>query len=151
MSEPFIEDWRALLTEAHEALRTAVLGVAADAWGLPTPCAKWTVAQVLQHAAGDQIGFAAAITGGPWPSEDPFAPSGQLARDPLAIVDEAVRRSAEAWKSSLSRRSSRSRPTNGASNPSPLSAPRAPDTTRSARQSGTSPVLPGSSWLPACS
>jgi uncharacterized protein (TIGR03086 family) len=96
-TQPVVADWPALLTGAHEALRTAVLGVAADGWNLPTPCANWSVAQVLQHAAGDQIAFAAAITGGPWPSEDPFSPSGQLAQAAPTIVDEAVAASAQAF------------------------------------------------------
>src|SRR5438876_10670183 len=86
-------DWQTLLADSHQALRTVVAGVPADAWQLATPCEKWTVTQVLQHAAGDQIGFAAAITGGPWPTFDPFAPSGVLDDDPGAFVEEAVRRS----------------------------------------------------------
>jgi uncharacterized protein (TIGR03086 family) len=72
--------------------------VAPNAWDWPTPCAKWSVAQVLQHASGDQIAFAAAITGGPWPSEDPFAPSGQLVQDGQTLVDGAVAASAQAFE-----------------------------------------------------
>jgi uncharacterized protein (TIGR03086 family) len=92
-----ISDWTALLADSHEALRRVVAGVPDTGWGNPTPCEKWTVTQVLQHAAGDQIGYAAAITGGPLPTEDPFAPSGRLVGDPQAVVAEAVRRSAAAW------------------------------------------------------
>jgi uncharacterized protein (TIGR03086 family) len=86
-----------VLHEAHDALRAAVRGVADTAWSLPTPCAEWNVTQVLQHAAGDQIGFAAAITGGPWPTEDPFAPSGTLAGSPESVMEAALRASADAW------------------------------------------------------
>jgi uncharacterized protein (TIGR03086 family) len=92
-----VADWRALLADAHEALRVVVAAVPGNAWANPTPCEKWTVTQVLQHAAGDQIGYAAAITGGPWPTEDPFSPSGQLLDDPNALVSEALRRSSTAW------------------------------------------------------
>ena len=53
--------------------------------------------QVLQHAAGDQIGFASFITGGPGPSENPFAPSGKLDDSPLVVAEEAMKASAEAW------------------------------------------------------
>ena len=53
--------------------------------------------------------------------------------------------SAEPWKSSLTRRSSRSRPTNGASRPRDLSAPPRPAVTRSARKSGSGSALPFSS------
>jgi uncharacterized protein (TIGR03086 family) len=86
-----------VLEQAHAALRGAVIGAAAGDWARPSPCDKWTVAQVLQHAAGDQLGFAAAITGGPGPSEDPFAPSGILEKDPFAIVDAALQAAAAAW------------------------------------------------------
>src|SRR5207247_1890985 len=56
--------------------------------------------------------------------------------------------SAAPWKRSLIRRSSRSRPTNGASRLSDFSEPRAPETTRKARQRGMSPDFPFSPWLP---
>ncbi|WP_328822514.1 maleylpyruvate isomerase N-terminal domain-containing protein [Micromonospora rubida] len=59
-------------------------------WERPTPCEKWTVTQVLQHAIGDQIGYAAAIVGGPRPSEDPFAPSGRIDGDPAVELRAAL-------------------------------------------------------------
>ncbi|MEV4509422.1 TIGR03086 family protein [Dactylosporangium sp. NPDC049525] len=58
------------------------------------------VTQVLQHAAGDQLGFAAAVTGEGWPAFDPFAPSGELDGDLaafVAFVEETMRASAAAW------------------------------------------------------
>ena len=60
---------------------------------------------------------------------------------PVTETRWARRSSAEAWNRSLIWRSSRSRPTNGASSPSDLSAPRAPETTRTARHSRMRPVL----------
>ncbi|MFG1944361.1 TIGR03086 family metal-binding protein [Nonomuraea sp. NPDC048826] len=86
-----------LLDASHDALRTAVAGVPADAWELPTPCAQWNVTQVLQHAAGDQIGYAAFLTGEPGPDENPFDPSGNLPGDPVAHLEAALERSARAW------------------------------------------------------
>lgn len=65
-----------VLDQAHAALRAAIEGV--EDWSAPTPCAEWTVTQVLQHAAGDQLGYAASITGEPGPDFNPFAPSGTL-------------------------------------------------------------------------
>ncbi|MGC4848043.1 maleylpyruvate isomerase N-terminal domain-containing protein [Micromonospora sp. DT15] len=44
-----------MLDKAHAALRTAVEGVSADACERPTPCERWNVTQVLQHAVGDQL------------------------------------------------------------------------------------------------
>jgi uncharacterized protein (TIGR03086 family) len=97
MSETMTASWRTLLAESHDALRGAVAGVAPGGWDAPTPCEKWSVTQVLQHAAGDQIAYAAAITGGPWPSEDPFAPSGHVDGDPVAYLAAALDASAGAW------------------------------------------------------
>jgi uncharacterized protein (TIGR03086 family) len=97
MSENTVTDWRTLVAEAHRALRETVAGVEAQAWVVPTPCENWSLAQVLQHAAGDQMAYAAAITGGPGPAENPFTPSGQLNDDPLKFVDTAVAASAGAW------------------------------------------------------
>ncbi|WP_199486548.1 maleylpyruvate isomerase family mycothiol-dependent enzyme [Actinomadura logoneensis] len=84
-----------ILAQSHDALRTAVAAVAD--WGAPTPCADWTAAQVFQHAAGDQIGFAAFLTGCPGPSYDPFAPSGVLDGEPRDLLEPALRLAAEAW------------------------------------------------------
>jgi uncharacterized protein (TIGR03086 family) len=86
-----------LLAEAHDALLNAVKGVGDDQWQLPTPCDQWTVTQVLQHAAGDQVGFAAALTGGEGPDENPFAPSGTPLADPVAHVEAANGAAAAAW------------------------------------------------------
>ncbi|MEN0137828.1 MAG: TIGR03086 family metal-binding protein [Rhodococcus sp. (in: high G+C Gram-positive bacteria)] len=88
-----------VLDAAHAMLRTVVRGVDAAGWGRPTPCDQWTVTQVLQHAAGDQLGFASAITGGPGPAEDPFAPSGTLGADPVEFLDFSLRAAADAWAS----------------------------------------------------
>ena len=90
-------DWRDVFAEAHEALRRTVDGVKPDGWLLPTPCADWNVAQVLRHAAGDQVGYAAAITGGPWPADDPFAPADVAPDDPRQFLDEALSASAAAY------------------------------------------------------
>jgi uncharacterized protein (TIGR03086 family) len=90
-------DWTTLLSDSHDALRTVVAGVPADAWDRPTPCEKWTVTQVLQHAAGDQLGYAAALTGEPGPAYDPFDPSGRPEADPAALAGDAVDRAAAAF------------------------------------------------------
>ncbi|MFE5811407.1 TIGR03086 family metal-binding protein [Streptomyces sp. NPDC056491] len=86
-----------LLDQAHATLREAVAGVPADGWDRPTPCAQWNVTQVLQHAAGDQLAYAARLTGGPGPAEDPFAPSGALAGPPGHLLDPALAAAAEAF------------------------------------------------------
>ncbi|MER7275458.1 TIGR03086 family metal-binding protein [Dactylosporangium sp. NPDC000244] len=98
MNEQLTSTW-AVLDEAHLALRTTVAGVRPGDWTRPTPCSQWNVAQVLQHAAGDQLGYAASITGSGWPTFDPFAPTGHLdtAGSPADFADEAMRASVAAW------------------------------------------------------
>ncbi|MET7326691.1 TIGR03086 family metal-binding protein [Nonomuraea sp. NPDC005650] len=96
MSDITISGWD-VLDASHEALRRVVGGVPAGGWHLPTPCAAWNVTQVLQHAVGDQIGFAAALTGEPGPAFNPFEPSGEPEADPSAFTQDALARSARAW------------------------------------------------------
>jgi uncharacterized protein (TIGR03086 family) len=50
----------------------------------------------IEHSAGDQLGYAAFITGGPGPQENPFAPSGVLQDSPEAVAEQAMRAAAEA-------------------------------------------------------
>jgi uncharacterized protein (TIGR03086 family) len=86
-----------ILDEARTMLRTAVAGVPADSWNLPTPCEQWTAAQVLQHAALDQLVWASVLSGAAMPGENPFAPSGQLDGEPVAYADQALDASVGAW------------------------------------------------------
>ncbi|MBB4710234.1 uncharacterized protein (TIGR03086 family) [Streptomyces luteogriseus] len=98
MSDGMIPSGWDILDASHEALRTAVRAVPADGWQLPTPCTGWTVAQVFQHAVGDQIGYAAALTGEPGPDFDPFDPSGEMEGvDPEAFLGDGLARAAHAW------------------------------------------------------
>jgi uncharacterized protein (TIGR03086 family) len=85
-----------LLDTARAALRDVASGLADDD-PRPTPCAEWTVTQVLQHAAGDQLAWASSISGSAPPAENPFAPSGHLGASPVTAVDEAMEASAPAW------------------------------------------------------
>jgi uncharacterized protein (TIGR03086 family) len=73
-----------IVDRAHTALRDATAALAAADLGRATPCAEWNVTQVLQHAAGDQLAYVAAITGKGGPTDNPFAPSGHLAGTPAA-------------------------------------------------------------------
>lgn len=86
-----------VLDQAHRALRSAVAGVPADGWQRPTPCEQWDVAQVLQHAAGDQLAYVAKLTGGPGPDYDPFEPSGTLDGSPTTLLEPALVASAAAF------------------------------------------------------
>ncbi|MFF1608985.1 TIGR03086 family metal-binding protein [Amycolatopsis sp. NPDC058278] len=84
-----------VLAAAHEALRSAIAGV--TDWSAPTPCAEWNVTQVLQHAAGDQLGYAATITGSGGPDFNPFAPSGELPAPAAEYLEPTLAASAAAF------------------------------------------------------
>lgn len=86
-----------VLDRAHAALRAAVAGTRSDQWTRPTPCAEWTVAQVVQHAVGDQQAYAGALTGSGYPEDDPFAPSDVLTEDAVEMVDKALAASTAAY------------------------------------------------------
>jgi uncharacterized protein (TIGR03086 family) len=86
-----------ILDQAHQALRTVVARAPEDGWALPTPCEQWNVAQVVRHAAGDQLAYTAAITGSGGPDYNPFEPAAEPPADPQAMVDTAVDSSARAF------------------------------------------------------
>ncbi|MEU8894901.1 TIGR03086 family metal-binding protein [Nocardia sp. NPDC048505] len=96
MSENTVTDWT-VLNEAHAALLTVVRGLTAADLDRKTPCAEWTVTQVIQHAAGDQLAYVAALGAGEGPAENPFAPSGTLTGSPAELVEPAVAAAAAAW------------------------------------------------------
>jgi len=85
------------LDEAHQLLRTAALGLSADDLSRRTPCAQWNVAQVLQHAAGDQRAYAVTLTGSDGPTYDPFAPTGTIDTAPDDLVGSAIGAAARAF------------------------------------------------------
>lgn len=86
-----------VLDRSHVALRTVASAVSASDLSLATPCEQWTVAQVLQHAAGDQRAYAYFLTGSDGPTGDPFAPDGALDGTPLELVGPALEASGRAY------------------------------------------------------
>ncbi|MEV7097191.1 TIGR03086 family metal-binding protein [Amycolatopsis sp. NPDC051045] len=87
-----------VLASAHEALRSAIAGITdRSAWSAPTPCSAWNVTQVLQHAAGDQLGYAAFITGAGGPDFDPFSPSGELTGPAADFLEPTLTAAAAAF------------------------------------------------------
>jgi len=79
-----------ILDTAHSVLRDAVSAVRTDQWNGPTPCTEWNVAQVLQHAVGDQQAYAAVLGHGDFPAYDPFSPTGDLEADAPDLLDPAL-------------------------------------------------------------
>ncbi|SHN46872.1 TIGR03086 family metal-binding protein [Cryptosporangium aurantiacum] len=78
------------LEQAHQALRSVAAQLGDADWARHTPCEHWNVAQVLRHAAGDQRGYAAAITGSGGPTEDPFAPSENAPESAQGYLESAL-------------------------------------------------------------
>lgn len=67
-----------LHAEAMGLLDAVVQHVTDDDLGRPTPCAGWTVADLLAHEVGQHLGFAAAVRAGEAPESAyvpvPFSP-----------------------------------------------------------------------------
>ncbi|WP_405485660.1 TIGR03086 family metal-binding protein [Nocardia sp. NBC_00511] len=89
--------WREVLASSHKALIDVVSGVAADQWDNATPCSQWTVTQVVQHAAGDQLAYAKFLGIGDGPSYNPFEPSGNIEGRATELVTAAIEPTAAAW------------------------------------------------------
>lgn len=52
---------------AWDAVGELIVGVHADQWSLPTPCADWTVRQLVDHLIGGNRVFKAILTDEPLP------------------------------------------------------------------------------------
>ena len=86
-----------VLTTSLQLLREVADRVAADRLDSPTPCAEWTVTQVLFHAAGDQHGWASCVGISPLPSWDPFAPPATLDGTVADLIGPAIQAATTAW------------------------------------------------------
>ena len=86
-----------VITDSLDLLRTAAVLVGGANADAPTPCSAWSVAQVLQHAVGDQLAWAAALGVGTGPAENPFAPSGLLKGDAEELIESALPTARTAW------------------------------------------------------
>ena len=86
-----------IVTSSLDLLRNAAALISDANADAPTPCSDWTVTQVLQHAVGDQLAWAAAIGVGTGPSENPFTPSGRLKESVGEFVEPALATAGTAW------------------------------------------------------
>jgi uncharacterized protein (TIGR03086 family) len=86
-----------VITDSLGLLRNAAALISDANREAPTPCSEWTVTQVLQHALGDQLAWAAAIGVGTGPSENPFTPSGRLEGNVDDLIESALAASRTAW------------------------------------------------------
>jgi uncharacterized protein (TIGR03086 family) len=86
-----------VITEALDMLSAAGARVTDAQRDAPTPCTEWTVTQVLQHAAGDQLAWAAALGTGAGPEHNPFDPSGHLQGSVTELLAPVVAAATAAW------------------------------------------------------
>jgi uncharacterized protein (TIGR03086 family) len=86
-----------VITESLDLLRAAAAMINDTNGKAPTPCTEWSVTQVLQHAAGDQLAWAAALGTGRGPTDNPFAPSGHLESGVDDLLDPALATARTAW------------------------------------------------------
>ncbi len=86
-----------VMTDSLDLLRNAAALINDANREAPTPCSEWTVTQVLQHALGDQLAWAAAIGVGTGPSENPFTPSGRLEDSIDDLTKLALDTATTAW------------------------------------------------------
>lgn len=86
-----------VLTTALDALRGVADGTTTDQLGQPTPCSEWTVGQVLTHAAGDQLAWAATVGSADMPTYNPFDPPQEAEGGTAEAVRAAVDVAAQTW------------------------------------------------------
>src|SRR6202030_1220736 len=91
-----VQNWT-VINESLGLLEAAAAAITDANRQAPPPCTQWTVTQVLQHAAGDQLAWAAAIGVGAGPAENPFTPSGRLAGSVDDLVEQALAAARTAW------------------------------------------------------
>ena len=85
------------LGPAGHRLTSLLQHVSDDAFGRPTPCAEYTVGDLLDHIAGLPVAFAAAARKAPLPPP-PAASAANLAPDWRARIPADLADLAEAWR-----------------------------------------------------
>jgi uncharacterized protein (TIGR03086 family) len=83
------------LETAIQSTRGVLADVRRDQLGLPTPCASWTVADVINHVVASQYFFASAMRGERPSAERPDFAAGDF----LAAFDEGSAASVDAFGS----------------------------------------------------
>lgn len=86
-----------LLTDALAALQATVADLTADELLRTTPCAPWTVGQVLAHAVADQHVWAATVGTAAPPGYNPFDPPQEPDGGVAAAVEGAVATATSTW------------------------------------------------------
>lgn len=78
------------LSEALESVRPLVAGVRADQWSAPTPCAEWSVHDLLNHLVGGNLLYAGVLSGGGPVTVPPAQTVDRLGSDPLGAWTDSA-------------------------------------------------------------
>lgn len=81
-------DLRDLDRRALEAAGKVIAGVRPEHLTGPTPCAEWTLGELLRHMVSENLGFAGAFAGRP--ADPPAWDRGELGADPHHAYQESV-------------------------------------------------------------
>lgn len=78
------------LARAQEDTALLVAGVRDDQWDAPTPCAEWTVRDLVGHMVGGELVFGAVLRGDATSPMDAPRPADPLGDDPAAAYRAAA-------------------------------------------------------------
>jgi len=88
-----------VLDTALEMLRSATSALTPEQYDKATPCVDWSAAQVVEHAALDQLIWASIVGHSPAPDGDAFAPTGELQTTPGQLVHSVIETAVASWSS----------------------------------------------------
>ena len=80
---------------AAERVGELIDGVPPDGWEAPTPCAGWTVRDLVAHLVAGNVKYAALAAGGDFV---PGAPEVELGDDPASAYRDTTRAMLDAWR-----------------------------------------------------
>jgi uncharacterized protein (TIGR03086 family) len=86
-----------LLPVAAEDFGRRVHAVAPDAWNAPTPCADWTVRDVVNHMVGEHLWAPELLAGATEEEVGDRFEGDQVGDDPVGAWDRAIYDSLTAW------------------------------------------------------
>lgn len=85
------------LEAAFAATRTVLANVTPDQYGGPTPCASWTVRDLVNHIVEGANWFGLCVNAGAAPDPDPTHGFDYAAGDPMASFDEGAAAAVDAF------------------------------------------------------
>ena len=94
-------DLGTLYRETVESWSARVSGVAADQWDLPTPCSDWTVRELVNHVAGEDLWTPPIVAGKTIDEVGDQFEGDLLGDDPIGTAQTAAAAAIEATAAAL--------------------------------------------------